>query len=165
VIQLTIFEKKWPESRYQTGQMTASDHPLAAEPCVLVVEDDPPLRELIALTLRREGLRVDAVSDGGEAIERLEKETYRVIVLDLMMPRVSGWDVIAWLAEHRSSLPRTVIVVTAADRTVFSALDPEIVNAIIVKPFDIYELAGYVGRCCEAPIDRDRRQKRLLGHA
>jgi two-component system, NtrC family, response regulator PilR len=144
--------------------MTSSDQSVAPEPCVLVVEDDPPLRELIVLTLQREGLRVDAVADGREAIERLQAETYRVIVLDLMMPRVSGWEVIAWLAEGRSSLPRTVIVVTAADRAVFATLDPEIVNAIIVKPFDIYELAGYVSRCCEAPVDRDRRHKRLIGN-
>ena len=133
--------------------------------CVLVVEDDGSLRKLLALTLKREKLTVTTVNDGAEAIEALKRQHFRVVVLDLMMPRVSGWDVIDWLKEHPSKVPRTVIVVTAADRNVFAELDPEIVNAIIVKPFDTYQLAGYVRRCCDAPIERDRRSKRLVGHA
>jgi DNA-binding response OmpR family regulator len=133
--------------------------------CVLVVEDDTPLRKLLTLTLKRERLTVTTVADGAEAIDALARESFRVVLLDLMMPRISGWDVIEWLKGHPSELPRTVIVVTAADRNVFAELDPEIVNAIIVKPFDTYELAGYVKRCCEAPVERDRRSKRLVGHA
>jgi DNA-binding response OmpR family regulator len=134
-------------------------------PCVLVVEDDDPLRKLLTVTLEREGLDVASVKDGAEAIGCLDRHEYRVVVLDLMMPRVSGWDVIDWLKEHPSSLPRTLIVVTAADRNVFAELEPGIVNAIIVKPFDTYEVAGYVRRFCDAPLDRDRRSKRLIGRA
>ena len=133
--------------------------------CVLVVEDDAPLRTLLRLTLEREKVSVTAVTDGAEAIECLNRQEYRVVLLDLMMPRVSGWDVIDWLKEHPSSRPRTLIVVTAADRNVFAELDPDIVNAIIVKPFDTYEVAGYVRRCCDASVERDRRRKRLLGRA
>ncbi len=133
------------------------------KPCVLVIEDDAALRSLMVLTLEREGLEVVAVGDGGEAIEQLQRRRFPVTLLDLMMPRVSGWDVLDWLTTHPSKIPRTVIVVTAADRTVFAELDPALVNAIIVKPFDIYDLAGYVRRCCELPIERDRRAKRLVG--
>jgi DNA-binding response OmpR family regulator len=133
--------------------------------CVLVVEDDDPLRKLLTVTLEREGLDVTAVKDGAEAIGCLDRHEYRVVVLDLMMPRVSGWDVIDWLKEHPSSRPRTLIVVTAADRNVFAELEPGIVNAIIVKPFDTYEVSGYVRRCCDAAVDRDRRSKRLVGSA
>lgn len=133
--------------------------------CVLVVEDDAPLRRLLTLTLEREDLTVTVVADGAEAIDALARESFRVVLLDLMMPRISGWDVIEWLKANPSNLPRTLVVVTAADRNVFTELDPAIVNAIIVKPFDTYELAGYVKRCCEAPVERDRRSKRLVGHA
>jgi CheY-like chemotaxis protein len=132
---------------------------------VLVVEDDAPLRRLLTLTLEREDLTVTVVADGAEAIDALARESFRVVLLDLMMPRISGWDVIEWLKANPSNLPRTLVVVTAADRNVFTELDPAIVNAIIVKPFDTYELAGYVKRCCEAPVERDRRSKRLVGHA
>ena len=134
-------------------------------PCVLIVEDDPPLRTLMQLTLQREDLVTAAAADGIEAIERLESATFRVVLLDLMMPRMNGWEVIDWLRDHPSKLPRTVVVVTAADRSVFARLDPDVVNAIIVKPFDIYELAGYVCRCCETPVERDRRSKRVIGEA
>ncbi len=132
---------------------------------MLVVEDDAPLRRLLTLTLEREELNVMAVSDGAEAIDALTRDSFRVVLLDLMMPRISGWDVIEWLKANPSNVPRSLIVVTAADRNVFTELDPEIVNAIIVKPFDAYELAGYVKRSCEAPVERDRRRKRLVGHA
>ena len=79
-----------------------------------------------------------------------------------MMPRMNGWQVIAWLKEHPANRPRTLIVVTAFDQAVFAALDPELVNAIIIKPFNTDELGGYVRRCCESDIERDRRSKRLV---
>ncbi|MGA7614559.1 MAG: response regulator [Thermoanaerobaculia bacterium] len=141
-----------------------SEHPAATRSnCVLVVDDDTAVRNLIRISLEREKLEVVTALDGLEAIQHLEDERCSVLILDLMMPRVSGWEVIEWLKLHPERAPRTVVVVTAADRVVFSQLDPEVVNAIIVKPFDVYELAGYVSRCCEAPVDRDRRQKRLIG--
>ena len=132
---------------------------------VLVVEDDPPLRKLVAATLRREHLAVTAARDGAEAIERLRTMPFCAIVLDLMMPRVSGWDLVDWLKKNPDYRPRSVIVVTAADRHVFAELDPEVVNAIIVKPFDTYELAGYVRACCYGAAERDRRRKRVIGQA
>jgi len=130
---------------------------------VLVVEDDQPLRKLIELTLRRERLSVVSAPDGGEAIRELSRDHFQVLILDLMMPKVSGWDVIEWLREHPEHAPRTVIVSTAADRSILTALDPGVVNAILIKPFNTHELAGYVRRCCQAPVDRDRRRKRLVG--
>ncbi len=146
-----------PES---TGQRTGN-----ARDTVLVVEDEPALRDLMALTLRRERLGVVTAKDGAEAIAQLAKHRFRVLVLDLMMPRVSGWDVIGWIRDHPDRRPHSVIVVTAADRNVFTELDPSVVNAIIVKPFDTYELAGYVRRCCDAPHVDDRRRKRIVGRA
>jgi len=131
---------------------------------VLIVEDDTALRELMALTLRREELRVPTARDGAEAMAELRNAHFVVVLLDLMMPRVSGWDVIDWLKEHPDRRPHSLVVVTAADREVFAALDPHVVNAIVVKPFDIYELAGYVQRCCENPAHRDRRSKRVIGY-
>lgn len=143
--------------------MLDSRHPARGADGVLVVEDELALRNLMALTLRREGLEVSTANDGEQAIEELAKHPVRVLVLDLMMPRVSGWDVIEWLKAHPEQRPRSVVVVTAADRSVFSQLDPAVVNAIIVKPFDTYELAGYVRRCCEEPHVQDRRRKRVVG--
>jgi CheY-like chemotaxis protein len=132
-----------------------------ATPDVLVVEDEKPLLNLMATALRREGLTVATARDGVEGIECMGREKYGVVLLDLMMPRVNGWEVIDWLKQHPDRRPRSLIVVSAADRNVFAELDPTIVNAIIVKPFDTWELAGYVLRCCEH--GKDRRHRRVVG--
>jgi DNA-binding response OmpR family regulator len=133
-------------------------------PDVLVIEDEAPLLRLIATALRRENLTVTTARDGGEGIACLSREKYGAVLLDLMMPRVNGWEVIDWLKKHQDRRPHSLIVVTAADRNVFAQLDPEIVNAIIVKPFDTWELAGYVKRCCghDRSVD-DRRHRRVVG--
>lgn len=135
-----------------------------AKPTVLVVEDETPLLKLIATALQHEGIAVAMAHDGAEAIDCLSENKYRVVLLDLMMPRVNGWDVIDWLKAHPERRPYSLVVVTAADRNVFAHLDPEIVNAIIIKPFDTWELTGYVNRCCDHN-GRDRRHRRVVGLA
>ena len=133
------------------------------EMSVLVVDDDRAIRELLAAVMRREGLTVDVASDGDAAIEHLRETRYNVIVLDLMMPKLSGWEVVGWLRSNPECKPRTVIVSTAADRNVLGDLDAEIVNAIFVKPFDVGELGAYVRACSELPHPRDRRRRRIIG--
>jgi DNA-binding response OmpR family regulator len=132
-----------------------------AGPDVLIVEDEKALLNLMATALRREGVEVATATDGAEGIECMRRDKYRVVLLDLMMPRVNGWDVIDWLKEHPERRPYSLIVVSAADRNIFAELDPGIVNAIILKPFDTWELAGYVMRCCEQ--GKDRRHRRVVG--
>lgn len=129
---------------------------------VLVVDDDRMVLNLIVATLRREGLDPDTAGDGAQAIEKLQDRQYCAIVLDLMMPKMSGWDVIDWFKKNPEKIPYSVIVSTAADRSVLHELDPEIVNAIFVKPFNTSELAGYVRACANLSM-RDRRRKRVLG--
>ena len=129
---------------------------------VLIVEDDPSIRRLLAVTFRHEGLSVTTARDGLEALEALKRHRFRVLVLDLMMPRVSGWEVIDWLKERPEERPRSVIVVSATNRDVLSELEPEVVNAIVFKPFDVNELTAYVKACC-GPAEADRRSKRMVG--
>jgi CheY-like chemotaxis protein len=128
---------------------------------VLVAEDDPPLRKLLATMLRRQGLEVTTTVHGGEALAELERSRWDVLLLDLMMPTMSGWDVIAWLAEHPDRKPRSVIVVSAAARAILQELDPTVVNAIIFKPFDVLQLGAYVKAACTLPV-ADRRKTRAI---
>jgi CheY-like chemotaxis protein len=130
---------------------------------VLVVDDDKAIRGLMAAVMRREGLSTGTAADGEEAIALLRERRYRVLVLDLMMPKLSGWEVIGWLRSNPKYRPRTVIISTAADRAAFADIDPEVVNAIFVKPFDIGELGGYVRSCCELRSAEDRRRRRIIG--
>lgn len=135
--------------------------PSRVDSCVLVVEDDTNIRELLVASLSREISDVESARDGEEAMQMLREKTYSVCLLDLMMPKVSGWDLTRWLRRNPSRRPRSIIVVTAADRGVFRHLDPEMVNAIMIKPFDAVLLAAYVRACCERD-GMDRRRMRII---
>ena len=128
---------------------------------VLLAEDDPAIRRLILTMLRRSGLTVDAARDGQEARELLAATRYRVLVTDLNMPRMSGWDLLEWLRRRPDHRPASVIVITASDRSALRKLDPNVVNAILVKPFDTFALAGYVRAAAERTA-ADRRHTRLV---
>jgi CheY-like chemotaxis protein len=137
----------------------------AREASVLIVDDEKAIRDLVAAVVRREGLVADVAADGDSAIEHLRETRYQVVVLDLMMPRLSGWEVIGWLRSNPAYRPRTVIISTAADRSILGDLDPDVVNAIFIKPFDVAELGAYVRACAQLPRPRDRRRRRIVGPA
>lgn len=129
-------------------------------PRVLIAEDDASIRRLLATTLRRRRLEVEAAEDGHAALQALQRARWDVLITDLMMPRVSGWDVLRWLGEHPERRPSSVIVVSATDRDLLRDLDPAVVNAIIFKPFDVLQLGAYVKNATRQ--DRDRRRVRPL---
>lgn len=129
---------------------------------VLIAEDDPAIRVLLSTALRRRRLDFGAASDGRQALQMLERERWMVLILDLMMPQMTGWEVIAWLAVHPDRKPGTVIVVSATEREMLRGLDPTVVNAVIFKPFDILQLGAYVKASCALTHD-DRRQSRMVG--
>lgn len=133
-----------------------------SESRVLVVDDDPALRRLMVTAVRRgRNLFVDGASNGAEAVEKLRDEPWHVLVLDLMMPKLSGWDVLEWLSRHRDRIPRSIIVASAADRKILQELDPHLVNAILFKPFDVFQLAAYVKAAATLPSP-DRRRRRVI---
>lgn len=113
------------------------------------------------MALRRRRLNTRTASDGSEALELLARQEWGVLVLDLMMPKVSGWEVVEWLAANPEKKPKTVIVVSAADREMLRRLDPTVVNAVIFKPFDIFQLTAYVKASCELHHG-DRRSARTV---
>lgn len=129
---------------------------------VLVTEDDPELRKLFVLALKRRRIDVETAANGEEAIRFLRDHEWLVLVLDLMMPVVSGFEVVSWLADHPERKPKTSLVVSAMNREALQQLDPTVVNAIIFKPFDIAILATYVKKACELE-QHDRRRARLVG--
>lgn len=128
---------------------------------VLIAEDDPSIRKLLASTLRRSRLPVATAADGVEALKKLSEGEWRVLVLDLMMPSLTGWEVIEWLAAYPEKRPKTVIVVSATEREALRHLDPNVVNAVIFKPFDVAQLSAYVRASCNLP-HRDRRRSRIV---
>jgi CheY-like chemotaxis protein len=80
------------------------------ETCILIVEDEPSISEVVGLYLRRAGFQVHTVSDGNSALSFLEKQLPDLVVLDVMLPGIDGLSVLRWLRDQ-SDTP--VILVTA----------------------------------------------------
>ena len=101
---------------------------------VLVVEDDPAIRSLLSLTLEAENYRVETAEDGQEALSKLERLRPDVLLLDLMLPRMDGWEVIAALRADRTTRDLPIIAISARVG-LLSAMDHN-VQAYLPKPFD-----------------------------
>jgi two-component system, OmpR family, response regulator SaeR len=102
---------------------------------ILVVDDDDAIRALLMTILRRRGLKVDTARNGAEALEQCARCRYSVVLLDLMMPMVSGYDFLAEMRRLGEAERPIVFVLTAG--TAPRNLDPQIVSAVLRKPFDI----------------------------
>lgn len=106
---------------------------------ILLVDDDPLVLAGFREILTREGYDVTAVISGQEAIERLEQQTYDVVLTDLLMPRVSGLDV---LRSCRERHPESVVIVVTGYASVRSAVEALRLGAddYLIKPCDDHEL-------------------------
>lgn len=116
-------------------------------PRVLVADDDQSIRQLLCTIVRREGFEVDCVADGAEAISKLRENEYAVILLDLMMPRVSGFEVIDYLKEHPPAVKPVILVITAYADQRFKEVDASLVAGVLRKPFEVADLGGIVRLC------------------
>lgn len=111
------------------------------------MDDDPNIRRLIVAALKRDGYSFIEGSNGQDALDLMRREHPDVVVLDLMMPVRSGWDVLQERQgdEELSRIP--VIVVSAnRDAALANAVDKGIC-AFLPKPFDIGALAALVRNC------------------
>ncbi len=80
---------------------------------ILVVDDEPDVRELFNITLKMAGHITETAKDGVEAVERLQADIPDLILLDLMMPRMDGFGLLAHIREHMATKPIRVLVATA----------------------------------------------------
>lgn len=120
---------------------------------VLLIDDDPAVRGLLAAVLSRDGIPSEAVHNGVEAIARLRHRDYDAIVLDLMLPELNGFEVLRFLKAERAHLLGRVVVITAAsEATLHHFDDRQYVAAMLRKPFDIAELSAAVRRVMPAPM-------------
>jgi CheY-like chemotaxis protein len=111
---------------------------------VLVVEDDDAIRSLLTAALGRVGVEADSASDGAAALQRVESIDYPVIVLDLMMPRVSGFEFLDAFRRLRPQSNTVILVLTAFDEAMIGRLPSDRVHAIVRKPFDVPQLASVI---------------------
>src|ERR1051326_2293677 len=91
---------------------------------VLVVDDEPAIRALVAKIVERAGFGADVAADGSEAIEKGNQTDYAVIVLDLMMPAVSGYEFVDFLDQRAGKRPSVIVITAAAEASLTRPLDP-----------------------------------------
>lgn len=104
---------------------------------VLVVEDDPAIRRLLVALLSSAGYAVHAVTDGQEALAFSATARLGAVFLDVTLPEVSGWDVLARLRAAGDAPP---VVLLTADASAVCRARTEGAAAAILKPFDIDEV-------------------------
>ncbi len=99
--------------------------------------------------LKDRGFRIEIAHDGAGALAMIEKEQYSVVLLDVMMPTMTGIEVIERLATNAPHIAKRVIVVTAADPKVLSSLNRAAIGGVILKPFDIDAMTALVDQVAD----------------
>ncbi|HET8796528.1 MAG TPA: response regulator [Thermoanaerobaculia bacterium] len=112
---------------------------------LLVLDDDPSMQRLLSAILHGAGYRVDVVSSGTLAIEKLARTRYAALLLDLMTPTDGGMTVIRHLRNASPALLRRVVLVTASPDTILRSVRAEIA-AVVHKPFESHALLDAVER-------------------
>jgi two-component system OmpR family response regulator len=111
-------------------------------PRVLVVDDEPSITDFVALGLRHEGFEVRTAPDGRAALRVVDDFKPQIVVLDLMMPRMDGWELCRALAGDRN---RGLIILSARDETTDRIQGLELgADDYLVKPFEFGELLARV---------------------
>src|SRR5438445_12623520 len=109
---------------------------------VLVADDDLALQVLLNVILSRAGFSVEFASDGREALQKIDGASYDVVMLDLILPEVSGIEILDRLQSEKPDRLHKVIVLTGASLGIIDKVDTSRIHALVRKPFDI----GYVFR-------------------
>jgi CheY-like chemotaxis protein len=121
---------------------------------LLVADDDAPIRDLYVQVAGRIGVEVDVVASGRDAIEAFKSRRYDLALMDLNMPRLSGWEVLDFLRSRYQVRPKRLFIVTGFADQQISAADRDLVTAVLYKPVAFEELRELVAECLRGgPVD------------
>jgi CheY-like chemotaxis protein len=108
--------------------------PAPSSPLVLIVDDDPDGRNLYSHALRDAGFQVEEASDGFEAVDKSYKLKPRVVLMDLLMPRLDGWEVVSWLKKNPITSDIPIVAVTGAGEDMRQMAVTAGCRSVLAKP-------------------------------
>jgi CheY-like chemotaxis protein len=118
--------------------------PHASKPAVLITDDDPGIRGLLQTMTLLTGCTVETAANGFEALQKLRSQSFDLLLLDLMMPMMSGYDVVDEMKEMDARPAVIVLTATHADASVLERLDGRVVSSILRKPFDVQAASDFI---------------------
>ncbi|MEE9905510.1 response regulator transcription factor [Chlorobium sp.] len=127
-----------------------------SEPLLLVVEDDDNLARLLGYNLERAGYRYHVSRTGEEALDQLSRRSFDLVLLDIMLPGIDGFEVCRRVRENQMLKDLPIIMLTAKGEEIDKVLGFELgIDDYVVKPFSPRELNLRI----RAVLKRDRRQR------
>jgi DNA-binding response OmpR family regulator len=119
-------------------------------PRILVAEDEPDIRDLVSITLTFNGFQVEAASDGLEALAKAESKSFDLIILDVRMPGMTGYEACRELRQKEKTKDIPIIFLSAKgqESEVLAGLEAG-ADEYIIKPFALDELAHRVQAALE----------------
>jgi len=131
------------------------------EPVVLVVDDSPTVRKIVQLTLQREHMRVITASDGLSALAAVADEDPDLILLDIMLPRMDGYNICRIIRDKMEFRHLPIIMLSGKDG-LFDKVRGRLAGSseYLTKPFDSVELVQSVKKHLSSAPARERRGER-----
>ncbi|HAD98087.1 MAG TPA: response regulator [Cryomorphaceae bacterium] len=115
---------------------------------ILIVDDEPLIRDALAFKLTKEGYYVETAEDGEKAIEILDRERFDVIISDVMMPFISGFELLQILKERGTEAPVLMLTSLNSESAVNKALDLG-ADDFMTKPFSPKDLSTRIKKLLE----------------
>jgi DNA-binding response OmpR family regulator len=115
------------------------------EETILLVDDEPNIIDLARMYLQQEGFRVESAGDGEAALEKIAESVPALVVLDLMLPKLDGWDVCRRIRSDEATKDLPLIMLTARDDDVDKIVGLELgADDYLTKPFNPRELVARI---------------------
>ena len=133
------------------------------DPVVLVVDDSPTVRKIVQLTLQRERIHVVTAGDGLSALAAVADEQPDLILLDIMLPRMDGYNICQVVRRNSAFRDMPIIMLSGKDG-LFDKMRGKLAGSTeyITKPFDSAELVQTVKRHLNSAVVRERAAQRAL---
>lgn len=117
---------------------------------ILIVDDQPGIRLLLSEILLNTGCSITSVETGKDALERLEKHTYELVVIDYLLPIISGLEVIKYIQQSLPELP-VILMSGLIDEIKQESENYNVIKGLLFKPFDVSEVYALANLLLKQP--------------